>query len=379
MKKALLALQDGTVFEGFSFGAEGEIWGEVVFNTSLTGYQEILTDPSYRGQIVTMTYTHIGNYGTNIQDIEARKPFLSGFIVRERTDQPSNWRAEKDLDTYLKENGIVGIEGIDTRALTRILRDWGSQMGIISTINLDPWSLARKAKDLPSIVGKDLVREVTCEKPYEWTEKEIDIYGLSLSEPGNKKYHVVVYDFGVKRNILRILVSNGCKVTVVPASTPAEDVLSLNPDGILLSNGPGDPSAVSYAIENTRKLIGKKPIFGICLGHQIIALALGGRTFKLRFGHHGGNQPVKDLATGKVEITAQNHNFAVDIESLGGEMEVTHINLNDHTLEGMRHKEYPLFSVQYHPEASPGPHDSRYLFGRFINLMKEYASKERLT
>lgn len=377
-KKALLALADGTVFEGFSFGAEGEVSGEVVFNTSLTGYQEILTDPSYKGQIVTMTYPHIGNYGTNRHDVESERPFLAGFIVKETSPVPSNWRSEKTLDVYLKEYGITGIEGIDTRALTRIIRDSGSQMGVISTEELDPLILAKKAMNLAGIEGIDLVREVTCKSVYKWTEKEVDICtkGMhsgngysSVTDRKGEGIKVVVYDFGVKRNILRILAGMGCDVTVVPANTSSDDVLAFNPDGILLSNGPGDPAAVSYAIGSIRNLIGKKPIFGICLGHQILALAFGGKTFKLRFGHHGGNQPVMDLATKKVEITAQNHNFAVDIDSLGGEMELTHINLNDHTLEGMRHREYPVFSVQYHPEASPGPHDSRYLFSRFLDMI----------
>lgn len=377
-KTAVLALADGTVFEGYSFGAEGETSGEVVFNTSMTGYQEILTDPSYKGQIVTMTYPHIGNYGVNEEDGESSMPHLSGFIAKEISSSPSNWRSQGSLDAYLKEHGIVGIQGIDTRALTISLRDHGSQMGIISTDNIAPESLVERVKALPGIVGQDLVKEVTCERPFSWTQATIGVAlsplgrgvgeGRGIDEGG---FNVVVYDFGVKWNILRMLASYGCDVRVVPASTPAEDALSMNPDGILLSNGPGDPAGVPYAIENTKRLIGRKPVFGICLGHQMIGLALGGKTYKLRFGHHGGNQPVMDLSTGKVEITAQNHNFAVDIDSLGEDVELTHINLNDQTVEGMRHRRYPLFSVQYHPEASPGPHDSRYLFERFIEIMEE--------
>lgn len=365
-KKALLALADGTVFDGFAFGADGETAGEVVFNTSMTGYQEILTDPSYKGQMVTMTYPHIGNYGVNEEDLESSRPHLSGFIVKEISSYTSNWRSQKSLDAYLKENGIVGIQGIDTRALTRRLRDHGSQEGILSTEDLDPQSLVKRAKSLPGLGGLDLVKEVTCEKPFTPT--------LSLPPQGGGKkgggHRVVVYDFGVKWNILRMLAASGCDVTVVPASTSAEDVMTMNPDGILLSNGPGDPEGVSYAIENVRRLLGRRPVFGICLGHQILGLALGGKTYKLRFGHHGGNQPVMDLSTRKVEITAQNHNFAVDVDSLGEDVELTHINLNDQTVEGMRHKRYPMFSVQYHPEASPGPHDSRYLFERFVEMMK---------
>ena len=371
-KKAILALADGTIFAGYSFGAEGEAGGEVVFNTSMSGYQEILTDPSYKGQIVTMTYPHIGNYGVNEEDVESSRPHLSGFIVKEAAQYPSNWRSQKTLHEYLKENGVVGIKGIDTRALTRRLRDTGSIEGVISTTDASPERLFRKAQSASGIVGHDLVKEVTCEKAYRWKENP-PIPPFSKGGKGGfeRRLNIVVYDLGVKWNILRMLSQYGCDVTVVPASATAEDVLSMNPDGILLSNGPGDPEAVTYSIENIRKLIGRKPIFGICLGHQILCLALGGKTYKLKFGHHGGNQPVMDLLTRKVEITAQNHNFAVDINSIQNDVELTHINLNDQTVEGMRHKRYPIFSVQYHPEASPGPHDANYLFEQFIEYMKK--------
>ncbi|MBI5970613.1 MAG: glutamine-hydrolyzing carbamoyl-phosphate synthase small subunit [Deltaproteobacteria bacterium] len=370
MKKAFLALSDGTVFEGTSFGADGETIGEVVFNTSMTGYQEVLTDPSYKGQIVTMTYSHQGNYGINEEDIESGRPWVEGFIVKEPCLYPSSWRSSDVLLAYLKRHGIVGISGIDTRALTRIIRDKGAMQAVISTIDGHPLRLVKKAKESPGLVGVDLVKEVSCEKPYAWSE------GLWTIEDGYKKrpskgkrFKVVAYDYGMKRNILRSLSNAGCDVTVVPASTSAETVLAMNPDGIFLSNGPGDPDAVPYAKESVAKLIGKRPIFGICLGHQILSLALGGRTYKLKFGHRGANQPVRDLTTKKVEITAQNHGFAVDMESLKGVAEVTHINLNDRTVEGLAHTKLPLFSVQYHPEASPGPHDSQYLFKRFVEMM----------
>ena len=371
-KKAILALADGTVFEGYSFGAEGETTGEVAFNTSMCGYQEVLTDPSYKGQIVAMTYTQIGNYGVDEEDIESNRLWLEGFIVRESCNYPSNWRAKETIDSYLKKNNVVGIQGIDTRALTKHLRDNGAMNGVISTeLGTDfksvP-SLVKKAKEYPPMTGLDLAKEVTCKKPYKWKQGLWDAKeGYTQQYSG--KYKVVVYDFGIKFNILRNLINVDCEVTVVPAFTPAEDVLKMNPDGILLSNGPGDPDAVTYAIENTRKLIGKKPIFGICLGHQILGLALGGKTYKLKFGHHGGNQPVMDLTTKKVEITAQNHGFAVGMDSLKGIAELTHINLNDKTVEGLAHTKLPIFSVQYHPEASPGPHDSSYLFKRFTDMM----------
>ncbi|MBI5588704.1 MAG: glutamine-hydrolyzing carbamoyl-phosphate synthase small subunit [Deltaproteobacteria bacterium] len=370
MKKAILALADGTVFEGFSFGADGESVGEVVFNTSMTGYQEVLTDPSYKGQIVTMTCTQQGNYGINEEDIESVQLWVEGFIVKEACLYPSNWRSTEVLTAYLKWHGIVAISGIDTRALTRIIRDKGAMEAVISTVDLNPERLVKKAQASPGPVGVDLVSKVSCKAPYRWTEKLWDpVKGYRKTTEKGARYRVAAYDFGIKRNILRNLAEAGCDVVVVPASTPAEKVLEMNPDGIFLSNGPGDPDAVTYAKENVRRLIGKKPIFGICLGHQILSLALGGKTFKLKFGHRGGNQPVQDLTTSKVEITSQNHGFAVDIYSLKGIAELTHINLNDRTVEGIAHRELPLFSVQYHPEASPGPHDSQYLFKRFTDMM----------
>ena len=387
-KKAMLALADGQYYEGVSVGAEGEAVGEVVFNTSMTGYQEILTDPSYEGQLVAMTYPQIGNVGVNLEDVESKQPFMKGFIVKEYTPQPSNWRATEPLHEYMKRHGIVGIEGIDTRSLVRHLRDRGSQEAIISTLDVDPAVLGAKAKASPGLVGRDLVRDVTCAEPYDWNEGMWDLktgykkreVAAAISEGKRKKtgsfrapvFSVVAYDFGIKFNILRNLAEAGCRVKVVPAAMPAEDVLALNPDGIFLSNGPGDPDAVPYAKENVQKLIGKKPIFGICLGHQVMGLALGGKTYKLKFGHHGGNQPVMDLTTRKVEITAQNHGFAVDANSLKGAAEVTHLNLNDNTVEGLAHRELPIFSVQYHPESSPGPHDASYLVRRFTYLMAKH-------
>ena len=374
MNKAMLALADGMVFEGTAFGAEGEAMGEVVFNTSMTGYQEILTDPSYKGQIVTMTYTQIGNYGVNDEDVESVKPYVEGFIVKEYLDIPSNWRMKKSLHEYLTEHGIVGIQGIDTRALTRHVRDFGAQPGILSTKDLDPARLVARAKKLPKMSGLDLAKVVTCTEPYAWDEADWDLrtgYGRKTSP----RYKVVAYDYGIKRNILRLLTQAGCDVTVVPAAMPAEDVLGMRPDGVFLSNGPGDPEPVTYAIENIRKILGKKPVFGICLGQQLLGLALGGRTYKLKFGHHGGNQPIMDLTTRKVEIAAENHGFAVDMESVRDQVVMTHVNLNDNTCEGIRHKTLPAFSVQYHPEASPGPHDSRYLFQRFVDMMEMHKGK----
>jgi carbamoyl-phosphate synthase small subunit len=369
-KKAILALEDGTIFEGESYGAEGETSGEVCFNTSMTGYQEILTDPSYKGQIVSMTYTQQGNYGVNDEDIESRRPWAEGFIVKEGCRYPSSWRSVELLGEYLLRHSIVAISGIDTRALTRIIREKGAMGSVISTLDTDAESLVAKAKETPSLVGADLVKEVTCAEPYGWHEGLWELVGgYSLPLKGSGKLKVVAYDYGIKRNILRNLLAVGCDVTVVPASTPAAEALAMKPDGIFLSNGPGDPAAVGYAIEIVKELIGKRPIFGICLGHQILSLALGGKTFKLKFGHRGANQPVKDMTTGKVEITAQNHGFAVDMGSLKDKAELTHINLNDDTVEGLTHKDLPLFSVQHHPEASPGPHDSAYLFKRFVDMM----------
>lgn len=373
--KAILALADGRVFHGRALGAPGEVSGEVVFNTSMTGYQEILTDPSYAGEIVTMTYPLIGNYGINLEDVESTRPHLRGFVVKEASDFPSNWRSRMSLDAYLKENGIVGIQGIDTRALVRHIRDCGAQTGIISTTDLDPQSLVDKARKAPSIVGCDLVQEVTCKQPYHWSEGPWDLEKGYAGELPKPRFKVVAYDFGIKRNILRNLVAAGCDVTVVPAAFPAEEVLAMNPDGVFLSNGPGDPEPVTYAQENIRKLLGQKPLFGICLGHQLISIALGGKTYKLKFGHRGGNQPVRRGEGHSVEITAQNHGFAVDAASLQEAAVVSHINLNDNTVEGLRHKQIPVFSVQYHPEASPGPHDASYLFEEFISLM-EAAKKQ---
>jgi carbamoyl-phosphate synthase small subunit len=369
--KAILALADGRVFHGKSLGARGEVTGEVVFNTSMTGYQEILTDPSYAGEIVTMTYPQIGNYGINLEDVESARPHLAGFIVREACDYPSNWRSKMSLDAYLKENGIVGIQDIDTRALVRHIRDKGAQTGIISSADTDPQSLVEKARLAPSIVGRDLVREVTCQRPYHWTEGPWNLENGYNGKAQEARFKVVAYDFGIKRNILRNLVNIGCDVTVVPADTPAADVLAMQPDGVFLSNGPGDPEPIIYAQENIRQLLGKKPIFGICLGHQLLSLALGGKTYKLKFGHRGGNQPVRREEGGQVEITSQNHGFAVDADSIKDDAVMTHVNLNDNTVEGLTHKTLPAFSVQYHPEASPGPHDARYLFEKFREMMEK--------
>jgi carbamoyl-phosphate synthase small subunit len=368
--RAALALADGRVFYGQAFGAPGEISAEVVFNTSMSGYQEILTDPSYRGEIVTMTYPMIGNCGINQEDVESERPHLAGFIVKEACDIPSNWRSEMTLDAYLQQHNIIGLAGIDTRALVRHIRNKGAQTGIISTVDLDAESLVAKAQAAPSIVGVDLVKEVTCEEAYNWNEGTWDLAEGYEQVQGPSEFKVVAYDFGIKRNILRNLVSKGCSVTVVPANTSAEEVLAMQPDGVFLSNGPGDPEPITYAQENIRKLLGKVPLFGICLGHQLLAIALGGSTYKLKFGHRGGNQPVRRGEGHNVEITSQNHGFAVDAESLQDDAVVTHINLNDNTVEGLQHKVLPAFSVQYHPEASPGPHDANYLFGEFIKMME---------
>ncbi len=373
--KALLALEDGTVYEGTSFGFPGEKAGELVFNTSMTGYQEILTDPSYKGQIVIMTYPLIGNYGINEMDLESQSPKVEGFIVKENSSRFSNWRADRSLSDYLIEHHILGVEGMDTRALTKHIREKGAMKAILSTEDLDPNSLIEKARSSPGLIGRDLVKEVTCEKPYSWTQmNDVQFTGSHFSTTRTSSPpKVIVIDFGVKYNILRSLRDWGCDVTVLPASASAEMILSYHPDGILLSNGPGDPEGIPYAIETVRKLIGKKPIFGICLGHQLLGLALGGKTFKLKFGHRGANQPVKDLKSGKVHITSQNHGFAVDPSSLNpDEIELTQINLNDQTLEGMRHKKLPLFSVQYHPEASPGPQDTQDLFGQFVRMIEKH-------
>jgi carbamoyl-phosphate synthase small subunit len=367
--KAALLLEDGTFFEGQAFGAAGQRCGEVVFNTSMSGYQEILTDPSYHEQIVTMTYPLIGNYGTNPEDWESRKLFVAGFVVKENCAHPSNWRSGGTLDEYLKKSGIVGMAGIDTRKLVRHIRTQGALRGIISSTETDAKQLARQLQEYPGLVGRDIVKDVTIDKPYPWKEGVINVLSKDRTTPP-AKYKIVAFDFGMKQNILRLLVSHGCDVTVVPAQTTAKEVLARKPDGVFLSNGPGDPAAVTYAVEAVQALLGKVPIFGICLGHQILGLALGGRTYKLKFGHRGANHPVQNLDTGKIEITSQNHGFCVDLESLAGkDVDLTHMNLNDNTLEGLRCKKLQAFSVQYHPEASPGPHDSQYLFQDFLRLM----------
>lgn len=370
---AKLALEDGSVYTGRSFGASGETFGEVVFNTSMTGYQEILTDPSYKGQIVTMTYPLIGNYGVNAEDAESRGPQVEGFIVRELCRIPSNFRADDTLDTYLQKHRILGIEGLDTRALVRRLRVRGTMTGVLSTIDLDDASLVKKARTSPNIVGRDLVREVVPDKAFEWSEGFNSPFCSQPLHARGGKVHVVALDFGMKWNILRCLVQIGCKVTVVPGTATAEQVLQYDPDGIFLSNGPGDPEALDYAINTVRGILTKRkkktPVFGICLGHQLLGLAQGASTFKLKFGHRGANQPVLNKQTKQVEITTQNHGFAVHLDNLPADLEPTHINLNDQTLEGMRHKREPIFSVQYHPEASAGPHDSSYLFDEFRKMM----------
>jgi carbamoyl-phosphate synthase small subunit len=365
---AKLALEDGTVYTGRAFGATGERFGEVVFNTSMTGYQEVLTDPSYNGQIVCMTYTQIGNYGINDEDRESGKPHVEGFIIRECARLASNYRSTSDLPSYLAEHDIIGIEGIDTRALVRQLRVRGAMMGVLSTIDLDDASLIHKARTCPNIVGRDLVKEVMPAEPFHWDQGFTHplVTYLPQSPP---TLHVVALDYGMKHNILRCLVQVGCKVTILPGSATADEVLAHKPDGIFLSNGPGDPEPLTYAINTIRELIGEKPIFGICLGHQLLGLALGAKTFKLKFGHRGANQPVLNQQTNKVEITTQNHGFAVKLDDMPDDLVPTHLNLNDGTLEGMRHRHLPIFSVQYHPEASAGPHDSGYLFEEFKSMM----------
>jgi len=387
VNKAMLALEDGAWFEGYSFGAQGQSFGEVVFNTSMTGYQEILTDPSYCGQIVTMTYPMIGNTGVNHADVESRKPFLSGFVVREYCKHPSNYRMTSYLGDYLRKNNIIGIEGIDTRALTAHLRQFGAKKGVISTSELNPKKLVKLAKDSEGLVGRDLVKEVTCDKPYHWTElpynldnpkhpeekKQGELLPSDQSNGNHTKIKIAALDCGIKYNILRRLTAEGFDVTVFPASAKPNDILNSGVKGVFLSNGPGDPEAVPYVVDTVKDLIRRNiPIFGICLGHQILGLALGGKTYKLKFGHRGGNQPVLNRLNNKIEITSQNHGFAVDDESLDKELVIpTHINLSDNTSEGLAMKNKPVFSVQYHPESSPGPHDSRYLFKQFREMIKK--------
>jgi carbamoyl-phosphate synthase small subunit len=395
-KPAKLALEDGTVFTGTSIGADGEVDGEVCFNTSMTGYQEILTDPSYRGQIVTMTYPQIGNYGVNAEDVESGRPQLAGFVVREHSRTQSNFRAEQSLSEYLSQWGIVAIESIDTRSLVRRLRSGGAMKGVLSTIDLDDASLVAKARSSPGLIGRDLVREVLPDQPFEWHQplsewthlrsreqgagsREPESVGASSSQPPapSPRPHVVALDYGMKWNIPRHLIDQGCRVTVLPGTATANDVLALQPDGVFLSNGPGDPEPLEYAITTIRGLLGKKPIFGICLGHQLLGLACGAKTFKLKFGHRGANHPVQNLETGAVEITSQNHGFAVAEDSMPDFLEVTHRSLNDGTVEGLSHREVRAYSVQYHPEASAGPHDSHYLFRRFLKSIEAESAKVR--
>lgn len=373
LERAILALEDGTVFEGRSFGARAERCGEVVFNTAMTGYQEVFTDPSYTGQIVILTTPQIGNYGTNREDNEASRAYIEGLVVRDFSPTTSNWRADEQASAFLARQGIPIISGLDTRALVRHLRSRGVMRGVLSAVDADAQSLVAKARRSPSMVGLDLASRVTTPERYNWT-KAVESCSPSelLPRAAEARFHVAAFDFGIKHNILRRLVQVGCRVTVVPAHTSAEDVLALNPDGIFLSNGPGDPEPLEGPVANIRKLIGRKPVFGICLGHQLLGLACGAKTYKLKFGHRGANHPVINRTTNKVEITSHNHGFAVDPDSLNlNEVEITHINLNDQTLEGFRHRSHPVFCVQYHPEAAPGPHDSHYLFDDFVKLMAE--------
>jgi carbamoyl-phosphate synthase small subunit len=368
--KAVIGLEDGTILTGQSFTGPGEAVGEIVFNTSMSGYQEVLTDPSYAGQLVTMTYPLIGNYGVNEADMESVTVYPKAFLMREYQDIPSNFRSTGSLAELLRKYGILGITGVDTRRLTRIIRTGGAMKAMISTLDLDGDSLVRRARQWPGLGGRDMVQEVTAPRPYRWTEQG-PVAGTGWTAADGDRLKVVAYDFGIKYNQLRSMYRRGCAVQVVPATTPAAEVLALEPDGVFLSNGPGDPAGVAGVVENVQALLGKKPIFGICLGHQMLGLAYGGTTYKLKFGHRGGNQPVKDLTTGRVEITSQNHGYCVDPATLSAEVEVTHINLNDGSLEGMRHRRFPAFSVQYHPEHAPGPHDAEYLFDRFVDLMRQ--------
>ena len=379
---AVLALEDGRIFNGRAAGACTRRGGEVVFNTSLTGYQEVFTDPSYAGQIVCLTYPHIGNVGANLDDEESSRPYIEALVVREFSQISSNWRSAETAQLYLNRHKIPAIWDIDTRALVRHIRKVGALRGVVATDGTPAEQLIFEAKQLPPMAGQELASHVSCKKAYAWEKSSIELtippWSEAMGESGRvsdtRKFRVAAYDFGIKQNILRLLVDHHCDVWVVPSQTSAQDVLDLKPDGVFLSNGPGDPEPVGYAVENIQKLLGRVPIFGICLGHQLCGLALGGKTFKLKFGHHGSNHPVQNLLTEKVEITAQNHGFCVDPESLpSSDVEITHVNLNDHTNEGMRHKSLPLFSVQYHPEASPGPHDSHYLFTQFTDMMKEHA------
>jgi carbamoyl-phosphate synthase small subunit len=371
---AVLALEDGTIYRGVAAGAEGEARGEVVFNTSMTGYQEVLTDPSYAGQIVTMTCAEIGNYGVSPFDVESRRPQVAGFVIRDESPVASNWRAEGTLRDYLAANGVVAVSDIDTRALTRVLRSCGVMRGVIGTGGgLDEQALVARARAIAPMEGSDLVRDVTSPQAFDWTNEPPGEFAVAPERRARRRLKIAAYDFGMKWNILRRLSAYGCDIRVYPASTPAAELLATGPDGVFLSNGPGDPAPLAYAIENATRLVASNvPVFGICLGHQILGLAMGGRTFKLKFGHRGANHPVKKLRTGRIEITSQNHGFAVDPSSLPEDVEITHTNLYDGTVEGLRHREHPVFSVQYHPEASPGPHDADYLFSDFIQLIDEW-------